>query len=332
MHNSTSCRVWSSSAIRCVAAWSTLKGSPVPCGGTRDSCCIGSSGTNGRQIWTRRSEVKQFLIGHPTSATWCGRARLPGDSSRVSASRRCRPTRRLAGHLRARAPPTIGTCVCAMSLMTGFSHNRERMSSEEPPRSQLERDILDSDKAFRAEFDRSSTTFHGGSTEAVPLGGSRVPESMAENTEATVEDDRMARLTELRQALNKLKRSAAGVIMPIDGIVRVSERLSSAPSEALLHSLATYQAKRDMAVSAMESELEGTVGLARGLEIELGIEDAVRALAVAARGASPTGSADGITKVQRHDVGELFDAATRAALLRHTELLEEVKKLKGGSA
>lgn len=43
----------------------------------------------------------------------------------------------------------------------------------------LAQDILDSDKAFRETFDRASAAFHGGDTTAVPLGGSRVPESMA---------------------------------------------------------------------------------------------------------------------------------------------------------
>lgn len=100
------------------------------------------------------------------------------------------------------------------------------MSSEAEPSSQLARDILDSDRAFRAEFDRSSTTFHGGSTEAVPLGGSRVPKSMtsvrslfraplplfpqrwSQSVDAAAGDHRLAALAELRQSLNKLKRSA----------------------------------------------------------------------------------------------------------------------------
>lgn len=46
-------------------------------------------------------------------------------------------------------------------------------------RSDLAQDILDSDKAFRETFNRSSAEFHGGDTTVVPLGGGRVPDSMA---------------------------------------------------------------------------------------------------------------------------------------------------------
>lgn len=60
-------------------------------------------------------------------------------------------------------------------------------------------------------------------------------------------------------------------------------------------------------------------------------EEAFRALAAAARGASATGGTEGISKEQRHNVGEMSAAATRASFRRHTELLEEVKKLKGSA-
>ena len=64
----------------------------------------------------------------------------------------------------------------------------------------LERDILESDAAFRASFDRSSATYHGGSAEPVPLGGARVPEGA--DAAPSVQDSR----AEVIRAMNALRR------------------------------------------------------------------------------------------------------------------------------
>ena len=37
---------------------------------------------------------------------------------------------------------------------------------------------MQADEDFRKQFDPNSITYHGGSQEAVPLGGQRIPESM----------------------------------------------------------------------------------------------------------------------------------------------------------
>jgi hypothetical protein len=88
-------------------------------------------------------------------------------------------------------------------------------------------DYADSDTAFREQFDRSSAEYHGGTDVPVPIGGSRVPQSMPSEYAEPDPDAREFRPTdeynqinELRNTLNDFKKEVSKICPSIEAKLR----------------------------------------------------------------------------------------------------------------
>jgi hypothetical protein len=86
--------------------------------------------------------------------------------------------------------------------------------------------IVESDSAFRAQFDRDSSNFHNGDPTPVPIGGQKIPESMKGEPQTipeeqkTIEDPRYTRILKARSHLQVYKKILAGVCPAVESRLR----------------------------------------------------------------------------------------------------------------
>ena len=99
-------------------------------------------------------------------------------------------------------------------------------------------DMLDSDEAFRAQFDRANPQFHGGDPTPVAVGGSRVPASMPTEVdpnaapEDTPTDPEYHRIQEARTALLEFKKALSLIPKSIEAQLRAKQFKDPAKREA----------------------------------------------------------------------------------------------------
>lgn len=101
-------------------------------------------------------------------------------------------------------------------------------------------DRLESDAQFRAQFDRSSESFHNGDTTPVPIGGQRVPEGVSELPENSVEESKIPasaeyeRVMSTRAFLQEFKKIVSLVCPAVESRFRISSSNNSEDRERLL--------------------------------------------------------------------------------------------------
>jgi hypothetical protein len=99
-------------------------------------------------------------------------------------------------------------------------------------------DMIDSDIQFRAQFDRSSPTFHKGDPTPAPTGEKRVPTGAEEfpTTESPVTvtefGEEYKQTEQLRTQLGNLKQSLTALLVPFDGLVQLKR--NNAPVETFV--------------------------------------------------------------------------------------------------
>jgi hypothetical protein len=133
------------------------------------------------------------------------------------------------------------------------------------------RDLAESGADFAEQFDRNSATFHGGITTAVPMGGSRIPESMqGENTDwrslpevntLAIEEDfgpDYHAAMEAHGQLNKIKKAISVLNKPVEMVMKLNVQYKGASGDdrtALESRLKGAENDRDGALSAATEKL-----------------------------------------------------------------------------
>lgn len=130
-------------------------------------------------------------------------------------------------------------------------------------------DMLDSDEAFRKQFDRSDPTFHAGIETPVPLGGGRVPESMGGAAMAdwrALPEDTLAiepeyppeyhSAMETYEKMGKVKKAISIINKPVENAMKIRHQYQEAEGEdktAMESRLNGAEKERDGALASMKA-------------------------------------------------------------------------------
>mmetsp|Transcript_37385 Transcript_37385/g.84987 ORF Transcript_37385/g.84987 Transcript_37385/m.84987 type:complete len:232 (-) Transcript_37385:180-875(-) len=115
--------------------------------------------------------------------------------------------------------------------------------------------LIESDAAFREQFDRASPDFHGGVDVPVPTGGGRIPESMASDGAKDWRD-----LPEVQQALEPEyppEYHAAMATYELLGKVKKAISVLNKPVESAMKVRCQYKGAEGESKIAMESRWRG---------------------------------------------------------------------------
>ncbi|PRP88787.1 hypothetical protein PROFUN_00255 [Planoprotostelium fungivorum] len=205
-------------------------------------------------------------------------------------------------------------------------------------------DMIQSDAAFREQFDRQSNTFHGGSTVPVPVGGQRVPDALSQEADwrslpVQEPEEKKSfgpeydRVEKLRNDLGDLKKTMSNINAPVEAIMKLSAQLSSAQpeeTEKLTKNLESEKQKRQKVVE----ELDHFNVLLKGSEYgQLFLDNSVYS-------SSPdkyehieeikkaAAKAESLTKEEQIDFGSLVKRHTTQIFREQKVLLEKMKALK----